>query len=137
MIKSSLLGPVAARKTDDGLEFGAELGPGDGRVYLILDKEIAGVRIEVPEQIARGDRVEVRGRVVDGSGKPVGAVVPVRVEVLDGEGRPAEFSGYYGARAGELGLTLDIAVNDAPGEWTVRLTELASGRGAARAMVVR
>ena len=128
---------VAARVTDGGLEFGTDLGPGGGSVYLIVDQAIAGVRIEAPEQVGRGDRVEIEARIVDAAGEPVGAVIPVQVEILDGEGRPAEFSGYYGARDGQLALTLDIAANDAPGEWMIRLTELASGRSAARELVVR
>jgi hypothetical protein len=39
----------------------------------------------------------------------------------------AEFSGYYGAKDGQLDVPIDIAANDAPGVWKIRARELASG----------
>jgi len=128
---------VVTETTADGLSFDVELGPGGGGVYLIVEQEIAGVEIEAPSKVRRGKRAKVEGRIVDGEGKPIDAVIPVEVEIFDGEGQPAEFSGYYGAGDGELSLELDIAENDLRGDWTVRLTELASGRSAERKLKVR
>ena len=105
-------------------------------MYMIVEQEIAEVKVEAPGKVRRGKRAKVEVRVVDGSGKAIAAVIPVEVEILDGEGKPAEFSGYYGASDGELSLELDIAENDLPGDWTIRLTELASGRSAERKLKV-
>jgi len=66
--------------------------------------------------------------VVDEEGKAIDAVIPVLVDILDAEARPAEFSGYYGAQDGLLNVTLDLAVNDTPGKWSIRARELASGQ---------
>ncbi len=123
---------VAVERTADGLSFDVELGPGGGSVYMIVEQEIADVRIEAPGKVRRGKGAKVEARIVDGAGKPIAAVIPVEVEIFDGEGKPAEFSGYYGASDGELSLELDIAENDLPGDWTIRLTELASGRSVER-----
>lgn len=127
---------VTTETTADGLSFDVELGPGGGSVYMIVEQEIAEVKVEAPGKVRRGKRAKVEVRVVDGSGKAIAAVIPVEVEILDGEGKPAEFSGYYGASDGELSLELDIAENDLPGDWTIRLTELASGRSAERKLKV-
>lgn len=128
---------VAVERTADGLSFDVELGPGGGSVYMIVEQEIADVRIEAPGKVRRGKGAKVEARIVDGAGKPIAAVIPVEVEIFDGEGKPAEFSGYYGASDGELSLELDIAENDLPGDWTIRLTELASGRSVERKLKVR
>ena len=54
----------------------------------------------------------------------------------DPRGHPAEFSGFYGAKAGRLTLSLDSARNDTPGNWIIRVRELASGQSAERNLTV-
>lgn len=54
--------------------------------------------------------------------------MPVKVDILDPAGRAAEFSGYYGAKDGQLEIRWDVAKNDAPGLWYVHVEERASGR---------
>ena len=48
----------------------------------------------------------------------------------DPNGRPAEFSGFYGAKDGQVEINFDLAPNDATGLWRLHVTELASGREA-------
>jgi hypothetical protein len=127
---------VLVQRDGDGLRFKAELGPGGGRVYMVTDQALDGVRLKAPKRVRRGRSLAVEVRVVDGRGKNIAAVVPVRLEVLDPAGRPAERSGYYGARDGRLAVELDIAANDAAGQWTLRLTELASGRSVEKKLTV-
>ena len=54
-------------------------------------------------------------------------MLPLRVELRDPDGRLAEFSGYHAAVAGRLDLTFDLARNDLPGAWHLRVQELAAG----------
>ena len=75
--------------------------------------------------------------VVSSRGDPIEAVVPIHVEVLDPENRPAERRGYYGAKDGKQSLVLNLASNDTPGEWTLQVTELASGRSSRHRLSVR
>ena len=75
--------------------------------------------------LLRRPAVRVQNRAYAG-----GIWKPVRVDVLDAQGNPAEFSGYYGAAGAASPVRLDLAPNDAPGAWTVRARELASGRTA-------
>ena len=118
---------VGASRSPGGMQFRAAFGPGQGRLYMITERPIAGVRIQVPEQVRCGEQSRLAVTVEDDTGGPIAAVVPVQIEILDPSGRPAEFSGYYGAKDGRVGITLDLAPNDAVGEWTIRATELASG----------
>jgi hypothetical protein len=74
--------------------------------------------------------VVVKTAVVDKSGRPLDAVVPLRVDIRDSAGRDAERTGYYGAKEGRLELKLDLAANDQPGMWQIRVRELASGQTA-------
>jgi len=45
----------------------------------------------------------------------------------DPDGKPAEFSGYHGAKDGQLQIRLDVARNDTRGLWRIHAQELASG----------
>jgi len=123
---------VNAKVKDGVLRWTANLGPCDGRVFLVTPKPIAGVRITTPGAIARGARTKVEIDVVDAPGEPIAAVIPLHVEIADSAGRVAEFSGYHAAKNGALELSLDIARNDTPGMWSVRVRELASGREESR-----
>jgi len=104
-----------------------DLGPGEGRVYLVTPRPIASVVIRPPEGARLGGKAAVGVAVLDDRGQPVPAVLPLRVDVLDPQGRAAEFSGFYGARDGRLSLELDLAVNDLAGQWKVKVVDLASG----------
>lgn len=42
--------------------------------------------------------------------------------------RAAEWSGFYGAKDGQLAIQADLATNDTPGLWRISVRELASGR---------
>ncbi len=121
---------VAARATATGVAWEASLGPGEGRVYMVTTRPLAGLRVAVAQRPPAARTVAVHAGVVDPDGNLLAAVVPVRVDILDPAGAAAEFSGYYGAKDGVLDLSLDLAVNDLPGTWTVRVRELASGRTA-------
>lgn len=114
-----------------------KLGPGEGRVYLVVDRPLARVRIRTPKTALLGRDAVVRVEVSDSGGRLVPAVVPVEVTITDAQGRPAEGSGYYGARDGAVTIPLALAPNDLPGRWTVRAVELASGKAAAARVVVR
>ncbi len=116
--------------------FDVRLGPCDGALLMVLDRAVSGVRLTGPESVARGGQAKWVVEVVDESGKPLAAVVPVQVMIRDCAGRPAEFSGSYAAVDGRLELTLDVAQNDSPGSWEIEAVELAAGRRAAAVMRV-
>ena len=119
---------VRAATAEGRLTFDVDLGPCDGRMYLITERPLADIATTVAhETVAAGEQITVSARVQDDRGETVDAVIPMEVEIRDAAGRTAEFSGYYGAAGGKLALQLDIAPNDRPGLWRVRFRELASG----------
>jgi hypothetical protein len=129
--------PVSTSTGTDQLKFQVSLGPGDGRVFMITETKIGGVRIDGPTQARLGDPLNIHVAVTDESGAPVDAVVPVQVEISDPKGRLAEFSGHYGAMDGEISITVDLAKNSLPGKWTIRSTELASGLSCQKSCIVQ
>lgn len=119
---------VEARAEAGSLVIPVSFGPCEGKLYLVTDQPVAGMRVTAPEQATAGEDVTIEVAVLGGDGNPLAAIVPVRVEILDPAGRPAEYSGYYGARDGQVRIAARLAANDVPGVWRVRATELASGR---------
>jgi hypothetical protein len=120
--------PFERVPTENAMVFPVQLGPCDGRLLMAVERPIAQVTIVGPEEQSRGKRWSGKIKVIDDAGQVVDAVVPLRVDIHDADGRLAEYSGHYGAAGGSLDLNLDLATNDRPGVWEVRVTELASGQ---------
>ena len=110
----------------EGVTFQRHLGPCEGAVFMVTDQAIASVRMEAPGKARLGESVELRVMVVDRNGAAVKAVVPLRLDIRDPSGRDAEFTGYHGAKAGQVRIRLDFAANDQAGAWQIRARELAS-----------
>jgi hypothetical protein len=109
------------------LQWPVDLGPCEGRIYLVTPKAIDRIEVKSPGAAKQGSRCHLSVRVCDPDGQPISAVVPVHLQISDPAGRTAEFSGYYGAKDGQIEVPIDIASNDASGVWEVRARELASG----------
>lgn len=120
-------GRDAVALTDAGLP--VQLGPCEGRVFMVTERPIRAVTVAAPEEAKRGGAAEVTIAITDGE-TPIDAVVPVRVEIRDPSGIESEFSGFYGAAGGVQTIKLDFAPNDPVGVWEIRATELASRRSA-------
>ncbi len=106
------------------------LGPCDGRVLMVTQREIHDVTIKCPDKASGGKPVTVTIAVVDSHATPIDAVVPLEVTIVDAEGREAEYSGYWAAVGGKATVQLDIAPNDPAGVWQIRVRELASEKTA-------
>ena len=121
---------IPATEKEGRLVWPVQLAGGDGGVFLVVPRPLQAVKIQAPETVPTGSSVDVEIAIADDRDRPVPAVIPLQVEISDPAGRRAEFSGYYGAKDGQLRLRLDIASNDRPGVWQIRARELASGRTA-------
>ncbi len=121
---------VPAEPRERGLSWPVQLGPCEGGVYLVTPQPIEEVAITAPAAATCGTSCDVSVSVRAAGGSAVSAAIPLRVDIIDPAGRPAEFTGYHAAPQGQLQLTLDLAFNDTPGVWQVRVRELASGRSA-------
>ena len=117
-----------------GLRLPVELGPGEGKLFIVLPRPIAAIRCEAPAEARRGETIDCAVRIVDADGETVPAVLPVEFLLTDPQGRRAEPSGYYAAKDGVLNVRFDSAPNDEPGEWTLSVRELAGGTAAKRTL---
>lgn len=113
---------------NDSLDIPVSLGPCEGRIFLVTDREIESLQIKNPESTKPGETVSLTISVVDKEGVPIDAVIPVDLRIFGPEGVEMERSGFYGAAGGELKVSLDIAPNDPIGLWEIRAKEGAEGR---------
>ncbi len=127
---------VPQRATQGMVSWKVDLGPCDGRIFMILPKPLLQLTSDLPATAQRGQTAEVKVSLTSTQDAPLKAVVPLQVEVRDANGKSAEGSGFYAAKNGLLILPLAIASNDDPGTWEVRVKELASGMETTRWMTV-
>ncbi|MDD4872553.1 MAG: LamG domain-containing protein [Kiritimatiellae bacterium] len=127
---------VPAVVKDGKLQIERHFGPGDGTVFMITERAISEIKLKIPRKVKLGKSAGIRITVVDKDNKPIDAVIPVQLDVCDAGGKPAEFSGFYGAKDGRVDVTLDLAANDSPGEWRIKVRELASGKTAEQTLNV-
>lgn len=128
---------IVPKRGDDGsMSWKVDLGPGDGKIFLVLPKPLLGLKLEVPESATAGQKAAVKLQITSTADSPLKAVIPVKVDIRDANGVLTEGSGFYAAENGVLDLTLDLAPNDDAGTWEVRMKELASGMEVVRWMKV-
>lgn len=123
--------PIDARQSGDTITFDTELAPGGGGMYAITPEPIGKPQIDAPKSAKRGEPTTINITLA-GAG-----VMPVQLSITDPAGREAEHSGYYGVKDGKLTVTLDLALNDQPGSWTITATELASKQQTKATLTVR
>jgi len=124
------------RGEDGSMSWPVDLGPCDGRIFMITPKPLLGIKLEVPETATVGNVAKISVHITTTQDAPTKAVVPVRMDIRDASGKSAEGSGFYAAENGIIELQLNIAPNEDVGTWEVRVRELASGMEARKWMRV-
>ncbi len=128
---------ILPRRMEDGtLTLPVELGPGEGRLLMITPKPLLQLAVDLPSKATCGNTASMTALLTMTDAAPAPGHVPVEVEILDANGVRAEGSGWYAMDQGRLEIRLDIASNEAPGTWQVRVRELASGMEMKRWMQV-
>ena len=129
---------IVPKRGDDGsMSWPVELGPCDGKIFMITPKPLMGIKLEVPESATAGNVAKIGVRITTTQDAPTKAVIPVRVDIRDASGKSAEGSGFYAAENGVVDLELNLAPNEDAGTWEVHVRELASGMTAVKWMRVR
>lgn len=119
---------IMPKRGEDGrMSWPVELGPCDGRIFMITSKPLLGLELDVPESASFGNVAKVSARITSTQDTPTKAVIPVRVDVRDATGKLSEGSGFYAAENGIVTIELNLAPNEDPGTWEIRVKELASG----------
>jgi hypothetical protein len=127
---------VPKRGEDGAMSWPVELGPCDGKIFLVMPKPLLGIQLDVPENATLSNTAKISARITTTQEAPTKAVIPVRVDIRNANGSAAEGSGFYAAENGIIELSLNLAPNEDPGTWEIRVKELASGMEAVKWMRV-
>ncbi len=129
VIYDSLAGKEVAYRLDGNLAvFPVSLPAARGKLLLVYPEAVGTVRVEAPADLTPGKVAPIRVRVLGKSGKPLAVPHPLKVEITDALGRLNEHSRTVACQNGEYALSFRPALNDARGTWTVRVTDLVTGR---------
>ncbi|OQA84116.1 MAG: hypothetical protein BWY31_02553 [Lentisphaerae bacterium ADurb.Bin242] len=102
----------------------------DGRLLLILPNAVGKLSLELPGAVKRGQPVRYEVRLADTDGKAVEALIPLRIAVEDADGVATDDSAFAAMKDGVYTGTILPPLNTKPGDWTLSVTELASGKKA-------
>ncbi|MCX5642648.1 MAG: hypothetical protein NTY10_05410, partial [Candidatus Omnitrophica bacterium] len=119
---------VAGAGDKNWLRINKDFGAAEGSLWMVTEKQIKEVKIDLPAKAKRGGSFKIGITVADSQGKAIDAVVPVNVEITNASGAIMEYSGYYGAKDGVLNIKYDASLKDEPGTWRIKVKELASGK---------
>lgn len=109
----------------------ATLAPGETALYASLPYRVTGLEIGVSEQATAGTNVELRCEV-SGDGPTLGDHI-FHVELRDPTGRTMpHYSQNVLAPAGRSTLRIPLALNEAPGAWSVLVCDVLTGTMAKR-----
>ncbi|MFA4030400.1 MAG: hypothetical protein GDYSWBUE_002172 [Candidatus Fervidibacterota bacterium] len=109
-------------------------GAGQMRAYAMTKRPIGGVQVkasvDAKDYTANGSPIKLRivAAVVDDASRIIAGSMPMEVIVKDAFGE-VRYHLYRATEDGLLKLDLPLAVNDAPGSWSVIVRELLSGKG--------
>jgi len=107
----------------------ATIPPGETAVYACLPYRVTAVDTKLPGRVAAGTDARL-SVAVKTDGGPVGDHV-LHVELLDPQKRSVWcYASNQLAVGGKLELALPLALNDAPGQWTVRVRDVLTGTSA-------
>jgi hypothetical protein len=127
---------VPNRSVGGQVSWPVNLGPGDGRIYLVTPKSLLNLALDVPATATCGNTAQITATITTTDASPLAAILPLEVTVQDANGVRAEGSGYYAAEKGTLTVSLDLAPNEDPGVWQIKVRDLASGMESVRWMKV-
>ncbi len=109
-------------------EFDVDLPAPGGKIIALLPQKPAEIEILAPKRItSRGVPCRIDVLVKDADRRLVTGAQPLKVEITDPDGDVSEFSDYYAAESGVLGVDFVPALNDHAGKWTVDVTDLTAG----------
>ena len=132
VLKAESLGNGWRQVTVDAVRYG-------GTLLALRDASEVGVTLTAPSQVQRGEKVSWSAALRDARrGRALGGVWPLEIELRRPDGEVSrELDGTRATDGGAFEGTLRIGVNAPAGEWTLRVTDLASDRTAERIVTVK
>ncbi|MEN6545050.1 MAG: beta-galactosidase [Armatimonadia bacterium] len=101
------------------------LPPGDTALYACLPYSVSAMRVTVPAKLAPGGELAVAAKLT-ADGKPGDHVF--HVELISPQGQAVwQYRTNHLAPAGTLNVRLPLALNEARGQWTVKVRDVLTG----------
>ena len=125
--------PTPLAVTDGRLVTTVDLAPGGWKVYAVTPEPVVGLKLEASYS---SGMVEAAASVVDPSGRPVDAALPIEFELVGPGGVQSPYSGFGATAHGSWTETLPVSTNEPRGNWTLRVTNLATGDSAEARLTV-
>lgn len=115
----------------------ATVAPGDTSVYACLPYRVTDLRVTVPGRLGMGEDLVITAQVVSDAGVPGDHVL--HVELVNPRGEPEwHYTQNVLTSAGKARIRTPLALNEAQGQWTVRVRDILTGEtGQARFQVTR
>lgn len=127
---------VPALLTNNQTSLCSEYSPGSGKLYMVTDRAIDKIKLEMKKDVKLGESLAVNIAVLDADNEAIDAIIPLKIEIQQPDKKASELSGFYGAKDGKIEIVLDIAPNDTVGTWAIIISELASGIKAEKTFMV-
>ena len=121
---------LALKKQNNGCSFDVSLAPGDGKLVLLLDREISNISLQLPQFVEQRAGYTVKCRITDRNGVAIPAYIPVEIKMVAANGIQLPGSGFYAAVNGELTVNEVMASNAPAGVVHVTARCLASNKTA-------
>ncbi|MCP4640729.1 MAG: hypothetical protein GY851_09865, partial [bacterium] len=118
---------VEYEEQDGRAVFDVRLPAARGMLVAALPEAVGEVVVTVPAAAKVGDPVVVRVEVRGESGNVLPCTLPIEIDAIDPLGRETEWHRYTTAEDGVREYTFVPALNDALGEWRIRVTDLVAG----------
>lgn len=118
---------VPFERAGDDVRVKVDFETTDGRMLMFLPRPIASVKAAASAEVAPGGKIEASFRVMDSSGAPVDALLPVEIRVYDAAGRELDGAGYACAVGGTAKISLVTNLDDASGDYRIVCRDRASG----------
>jgi hypothetical protein len=113
-----------------GRELTLNLKPGAGRFLAFVPEPIDRLRVEpARDRIAVGQPLEIATHILSPTGRGVAGRFPLELRVSAAGHEIAGLRRSFSAASGER-VTVNTALSDPPGVWTIRVTDGISGRSA-------
>ncbi len=137
--------PVTYEVRNGMAEFLVTLPPSRGKLLAVLPEAVAGVDAKHAAECRRGEACPIEIRVLGSSGKAFEGSMPIQIEITDSSGRESEFDRFAAtvvpasnAQGGAAYvLPFRPAINDVPGAWQLRVTDLVAGKELAQMLQIQ
>ena len=127
--------PVDVKTEGEWMSLELDMAHYPGKVLAFLPEAPVSVRLEANAELQAGQNLNYRVAVLGAKGQPINASFPLEIRITAPSGQTMQE--IYRAAAPEFVAAWTVPVNGAPGNWTVSVRELVSGRAATASVLVK